>query len=100
MTVLPCWELTLSQLVGPAPERHLTHESYRRIGAVSGSLTTWCDSALNELRRSAANRTTHPDLTGETRDRRRRVPAVRAQVPLDELRELAAPPDCGPRRRR
>ncbi|MGW2627843.1 nSTAND1 domain-containing NTPase [Streptomyces chattanoogensis] len=96
-TVLPLLELTLSQLWLRRQDGYLTHEAYRRIGAVSGSLTTWCDTALNELsadQRPIAQRIltslVHPD------DPSRNVPATRAQVPLDELRELAADPGDAP----
>ncbi|CAM5260760.1 nSTAND1 domain-containing NTPase [Streptomyces avidinii] len=96
-TVLPLLELTLSQLWRQRKDGYLTHEAYRRIGAVSGSLTTWCDSALDELspeQRPVARRIltslVHPA------DPSRRIPAVRAQVPLSELRELAVEPDETP----
>ncbi|MFC6986901.1 hypothetical protein ACFQMD_31240 [Streptomyces cirratus] len=92
-TVLPLLELTLHQLWLRRSDGFLTHEAYRQIGAVSGSLTTWCDSALDELspgqRRSARRILTslvHPADTA------RRIPAVRAQVPVRELRELAVEP--------
>ncbi|MGW0754011.1 nSTAND1 domain-containing NTPase [Streptomyces sp. NPDC002587] len=96
-TVLPLLELTLSQLWRQRKDGYLTHEAYRRIGAVSGSLTTWCDSALDELspdQRPIARRI----LTSLVRpaDPSRRIPAVRAQVPLSELRELAVEPDETP----
>ncbi|MET9039058.1 nSTAND1 domain-containing NTPase [Streptomyces mirabilis] len=97
VTVLPLLELTLSQLWLRQHDGYLTHEAYRRIGAVSGSLTTWCDSALNDLsseqRRIARRLLTslvHPG------DSSRNVPAVRAQVPLHELRDLAADPGGAP----
>ncbi|MGW1562645.1 nSTAND1 domain-containing NTPase [Streptomyces sp. NPDC002144] len=48
VTVLPLLELTLTQLWLRRHDGYLT-QAYRRIGAVSGSLTTWCDSALNDL---------------------------------------------------
>lgn len=94
VTVLPLLELTLDQLWRRRKDGFLTHEAYRRIGAVTGSLTTWCDSALEELspgRQDIARRI----LTSLVRpaDRSRRTPAVRAQVPLDELRDLAIGPD-------
>ncbi|MEU5068913.1 trypsin-like peptidase domain-containing protein [Streptomyces virginiae] len=97
VTVLPLLELTLSQLWVRRQNGHLTHEAYRRLGAVSGSLTTWCDSALNELP-PEQQLTARRILTSLVRpaDRKRRVPAVRAQVPLDELRDLAAGPDRAP----
>ncbi|WP_328966904.1 nSTAND1 domain-containing NTPase [Streptomyces sp. NBC_00239] len=94
VTVLPLLELTLSQLWLRREDGYLTHEAYRQIGAVSGSLTTWCDSALDELsagQRPVARRIltslVHPA------DPSRRIPPIRAQVPLGELRELAADPD-------
>ncbi|MFE9559379.1 trypsin-like peptidase domain-containing protein [Streptomyces sp. NPDC006703] len=90
-TVLPMLELALSQLWLRRKDGYLTHEAYRRIGAVSGSLTTWCDTALNQLppqQRPVAQgiltALVHPA------DPARHIPAVRAQVPLDELRELVA----------
>ncbi|MER5757768.1 trypsin-like peptidase domain-containing protein [Streptomyces sp. NPDC002082] len=94
VTVLPLLELTLGQLWLRRQDGYLTHEAYRRLGAVSGSLTTWCDSALSELppnQQPVARRI----LTALVRpaDRSRRIPAVRAQVPLGELRDLAAGPE-------
>ncbi|SOD86419.1 trypsin-like peptidase domain-containing protein [Streptomyces sp. Ag109_G2-15] len=97
VTVLPLLELTLKQLWSRREDGYLTHEAYRRIGAVTGSLTTWCGSALDELStgqqqiaRRILTSLVHPADPG------RRIPAVRAQVPLDELRDLAAGPDGSP----
>ncbi|WP_189192691.1 nSTAND1 domain-containing NTPase [Streptomyces albiflavescens] len=97
VTVLPLLELTLSQLWLRRQDGYLTHGAYQRIGAVSGSLTTWCDNVLRSLspeQRPIARRIltslVHPA------DPSRNVPAVRAQVPLDELRDLAADPGGGP----
>ena len=94
VTVLPLLELTLSQMWSRRQDGYLTHEAYRRIGAVSGSLTTWCDNALNRLppeqhptARRILTSLVHPE------DPSRNVPAVRAQLPLGELRDLAADPD-------
>jgi Tol biopolymer transport system component len=94
VTVLPLLELTLSQLWARRRDGYLTHEAYRRIGAVSGSLTNWCDTALNELApeqrpvaRMILTSLVHPA------DPVRNVPAVRAQVRLDELYDLATDPD-------
>ncbi|MFG2291280.1 trypsin-like peptidase domain-containing protein [Streptomyces sp. NPDC048595] len=97
VTVLPLLELTLSQLWHRRQDGYLTHDAYRRIGGVTGSLTTWCDNALGQL---------DPDhcpiaqriLTSLVRpaDPRHHIPAVRAQVPLQELRELAADLSRGP----
>ncbi|MCT9139062.1 nSTAND1 domain-containing NTPase [Streptomyces violarus] len=93
VTVLPLLEMTLSQLWQRRQDGYLTHEAYRRIGAVGGSLTTWCDSALAELsaeQQLIARRTltslVHPA------DPSHNITAVRTQVPLDELRDLAADP--------
>ncbi|MFI9247984.1 trypsin-like peptidase domain-containing protein [Streptomyces sp. NPDC053086] len=97
VTVLPLLELTLSQLWLRRQDGYLTHAAYRRLGAVSGSLTTWCDTALKNLsteQRNIARRIltslVHPADPG------RSVPAVRAQVPLNELRDLAAVPGDTP----
>jgi WD40 repeat protein len=97
VTVLPLLELTLSQLWLRRQDGYLTHEAYRRIGAVSGSLTTWCDSALNELS-PAQQPIARRILTSLVRpaDPSHRIPAVRAQVPLNELRDLAAAPNDAP----
>ncbi|MFD5417471.1 trypsin-like peptidase domain-containing protein [Streptomyces sp. NPDC127069] len=94
-TVLPLLELTLSQLWQRRQDGYLTHEAYRRIGAVSGSLTLWCDAAVQRLpagQRPIAQRV----LTSLVRpaDPSRQAPAVRAQVPLDDLRDLAGDPDA------
>ncbi|WP_030044043.1 S1 family peptidase, partial [Streptomyces resistomycificus] len=93
VTVLPLLEMTLSQLWQRRQDGYLTHEAYGRIGAVGGSLTTWCDSALAELsaeQQLIARRTltslVHPA------DPSHNITAVRTQVPLDELRDLAADP--------
>ncbi|MFF8973560.1 trypsin-like peptidase domain-containing protein [Streptomyces sp. NPDC014995] len=97
VTVLPLLELTLSQLWERRRDGYLTHDAYRRIGGVTGSLTTWCDTALDQLppeHRPIAQRI----LTSLVRsaDPRRNIPATRAQVPLHELRELAADVGGGP----
>ncbi|MFC9928778.1 trypsin-like peptidase domain-containing protein [Streptomyces sp. NPDC127190] len=97
VTVLPLLEMALSQLWLRRENGFLTHEAYQRIGAVSGSLTTWCDEALAELspeQQSIARRA----LTSLVRptDPSHHVSAVRTQVPLDELRALAADPGRAP----
>ncbi|MFJ8081303.1 trypsin-like peptidase domain-containing protein [Streptomyces sp. NPDC096205] len=93
VTVLPLLEMTLQQLWELRQEGYLTHEAYRRIGGVSGSVTTWCDSALAELSpeqqeiaQRALTSLVHPA------DPRHNITPVRRQVPLDELRDLAADP--------
>ncbi len=97
VTVLPLLELTLSQLWKRRHDGYLTHNAYRRIGGVTGSLTTWCDTALNQL---PPNRrpTAHRILTSLVRpaDPDHHVPATRKQVSLQELRDLAADPHAGP----
>ncbi|MEU2427495.1 hypothetical protein ABZ619_42050 [Streptomyces sp. NPDC007851] len=91
VTVLPLLELALSQLWQRRDEGYLTHDAYRRIGGVTGSLTTWCDTALGQLpaeQLPVAQRI----LTSLVRpaDPDHHIPAIREQVPLRELRELAA----------
>ncbi|TDU73488.1 trypsin-like peptidase domain-containing protein [Streptomyces sp. KS 21] len=95
VTVLPLLELTLSQLWQRRHDGYLTHQAYRRIGGVTGSLTTWCDTALNQLsanQRPIAQRI----LTSLVRpaDPGRAIPTTRALIPLAELRDLAAGPDA------
>ncbi|MCB5167423.1 trypsin-like peptidase domain-containing protein [Streptomyces bambusae] len=97
VTVLPLLELALKQLWERREDGFLTHDAYRRIGAVTGSLTNWCDTALNRLtpaQRPVAQRI----LTSLVRpdDPELRIPAIRAQLPLGELRELAAGPGSAP----
>ncbi|MGG7574927.1 trypsin-like peptidase domain-containing protein [Streptomyces sirii] len=97
VTVLPLLELTLSQLWQRRNNGFLTHDAYRHIGGVTGSLTTWCDTALNQLapdHRPIAQRI----LTSLVRpaDPDHHIPAIRDQVPLQELRDLAADPDDAP----
>lgn len=93
VTVLPLLEMTLQQLWERRQDGYLTHEAYSRIGEVSGSVTTWCDNALDELSpeqqviaRRALTSLVHPV------DPRHSATAVRTQVPLEELRVLAADP--------
>ncbi|WP_277347437.1 trypsin-like peptidase domain-containing protein [Streptomyces sp. JB150] len=93
VTVLPLLEMTLSQLWHRRQDGYLTHEAYRRIGEVSGSVTTWCDNALDELSpeqqviaRRALTSLVHPA------DPSHNITPVRTQVPLQELRDLAADP--------
>ncbi|MCX5363406.1 trypsin-like peptidase domain-containing protein [Streptomyces sp. NBC_00124] len=93
VTVLPLLEMTLQQLWNRRHDGYLSHEEYLRVGGVSGSVTTWCDSALDELtpeQQDIARRTltslVHPG------DPSHNITAVRTQVPLNELRDLAADP--------
>jgi WD40 repeat protein len=90
VTVLPLLELTLQQLWQRRAEGHLTHEAYQRIGGITGALTTWCDTAINQLstgQRAIAQRI----LTALVRpaDTVHHIPAVRQQVTVTALRQLA-----------
>jgi WD40 repeat protein len=90
-TVLPLIELTLRQLWQRRESRRLTHDAYQRIGGIAGAVTTWCDTAIAELRdeqRPVAQRI----LTAlvQPADELNHVPAVRRQVPLTTLRQVAA----------
>ncbi|MEU2391375.1 hypothetical protein [Streptomyces sp. NPDC007369] len=93
VTVLPLLELTLSELWRRRNDGFLTHDAYRRIGGVTGSLTTWCDTTLNRLPQDSLP-VAQRMLTSLVRpaDLRHNVPAIRAQVPLPDLRDLAAGP--------
>ncbi|MGV9963650.1 nSTAND1 domain-containing NTPase, partial [Streptomyces olivaceus] len=93
VTVLPLLEVALTRLWERRLDHdgRLTHDAYRRIGAVTGALTEWCDAALRELtteQRNIARRI----LTALVRpaDASLNVPAARQQLPLGDLRELAA----------
>jgi WD40 repeat protein len=90
ITVLPLIELALQQLWQRKESGRLTHEAYQRIGGIAGALTTWCDTAIAELppeQRAVAQRI----LTALVRpaDDLNHVPAVRQQVHLATLRQLA-----------
>ncbi|WP_265565541.1 trypsin-like peptidase domain-containing protein [Streptomyces hygroscopicus] len=90
ITVLPLLELTLSQLWRRRVDGYLTHDGYQAIGRVTGSLTAWCDDAVRTLPaelRPTAQRilTTLVRPADEAHD----IPAVRQQVPVATLRELA-----------
>jgi WD40 repeat protein/energy-coupling factor transporter ATP-binding protein EcfA2 len=94
ITVLPLLELSLLQLWERRADGRLTHDGYQRIGRLSGSLTSRCDqsvAALDLTHQPIARRL----LTALVRpaDLERNIPAVRRQVPLDELRDLAADHD-------
>ncbi|MEV5102091.1 trypsin-like peptidase domain-containing protein [Streptomyces massasporeus] len=89
ITLLPLIQLTLSQLWERRHNGRLTHRAYDRIGGVTGSLTTWCDTALDRL--PAEDRpTARRLLTALVRpaDATNAVPATRRQVLLTDLREL------------
>ena len=90
ITVLPLLELALQQLWQRRHRGRLTHEAYQRIGGIAGALTTWCDTAIEQLpaeQQPIAQRI----LTALVRpaDVLHHIPAVRQQVPLAALRELA-----------
>lgn len=92
-TVLPLLEVALSQLWDRRDGSVLTHDAYRRIGGISGSLTAWCGEAIDALPADAVHRATARRVLAalvRPADPARGVPAVRQQVPLTELRELAA----------
>lgn len=97
LTGLPLLELTLKELWKRRRDGYLTHDAYRRVGGVTGSMTTWCDTALNQIppdHQPIAQRI----LTSLVRpeDLRHNIPAIRAQVPLRDLRDLASGPYRAP----
>ncbi|MGW7604141.1 nSTAND1 domain-containing NTPase, partial [Streptomyces antimycoticus] len=93
VTLLAPLELALRQLWERREDGCLTHEAYRRIGGITGSLATWCNRAVSQLPASQ-----HPIaqriLTALVRpaDDDQAVPATRQQVPLTRLRALATDP--------
>ncbi|MFF1344283.1 trypsin-like peptidase domain-containing protein [Streptomyces sp. NPDC058290] len=89
VTLLPPLELALSQLWERRQDGYLTHQAYHDIGEVTGSLATWCNTALDHLpatQRPTAQRI----LTALVRpaDDTHLIPAVRQQLPLATLRDL------------
>ncbi|MDT9686483.1 hypothetical protein RND61_31120 [Streptomyces sp. TRM76323] len=93
VTVLPLLQLALNQLWDRRHDGHLTHQAYDRIGGVAGSLTTWCNGALDRIP-AAYHATARRLLTALVRpaDETYAVPATRRHVPLTDLRSLAADP--------
>ncbi|RLV04435.1 hypothetical protein CTZ27_10780 [Streptomyces griseocarneus] len=94
ITLLPPLELALSQLWERRSDGRLTHHAYQQIGEVTGSLTTWCNTAIAQLP-SEHRLTARRLLTALVRpaDESRAVPATRQQVPLAALRTLATGSD-------
>ncbi|MER7080886.1 WD40 repeat domain-containing protein, partial [Saccharopolyspora kobensis] len=93
VTLLPPLELALRQLWQRREDGRLTHDAYQRIGAVTGALTTWCNTALAQLparHRTVARRM----LTALVRpaDDAHAIPATRRQLSISTLRALAAGP--------
>ncbi|MEV8633376.1 trypsin-like peptidase domain-containing protein [Streptosporangium sp. NPDC051023] len=91
-TVLPLLEVTMSQLWARQRDGVLTHHAYQSIGELSGSITAWCDAARADLPQTdACRRATRQILTALVRpaDPVRSIPALRQQVPLSVLRDLA-----------
>ena len=90
ITVLPLLELALQQLWLRRQEGSLTHEAYQRIGGIGGALTTWCDTAIEQLP-AEQQAIARQILTALVRpaDTVHQVPAVRQQVSLAALRQLA-----------
>ncbi|MFD8993353.1 nSTAND1 domain-containing NTPase [Streptomyces abikoensis] len=89
-TLLPPLELALSQLWERRSDGRLTHQAYQRLGAITGILAAWCNTALHQLppgHRPIARRV----LTALVRpaDEGHATPATRQQVPLTRLRALA-----------
>ncbi|MFI8199686.1 trypsin-like peptidase domain-containing protein [Streptomyces sp. NPDC085942] len=89
-TMLPALELALSELWRRRADGHLTHDAYQRLGSVSGSLAIWCNTALHRLA-PAQQLIARRLLTALVRpaDEARRIPAVRQQLPLSTLRDIA-----------
>ncbi|MFI1702500.1 trypsin-like peptidase domain-containing protein [Streptomyces bobili] len=93
-TVLPLVEVAMSELWERATDGVLSHAAYEAIGGITGSITSWYDGAMRSLRDTdEGRRTARRVLTALVRppDSARHIPALRRQVPLSVLRELAAP---------
>ncbi|MFC5171999.1 trypsin-like peptidase domain-containing protein [Streptomyces mutomycini] len=96
-TMLPALELALSELWRRRTDGRLTHDAYQRLGSISGSLATWCNTALHQMA-PAQQPIAQRLLTALVRpaDEARRIPAVRQQLPLSTLRDIAADAGGGP----
>jgi len=94
VTVLPVLELALYQLWQRRAGTRLTHEGYRQVGGVRGAIASWCTAAIEQFS-PAEQRCAERVLTALVRpaDTERNVPAMRQQVRVDVLRELAEPTD-------
>ena len=93
-TVLPLVEVAMSELWERATDSVLTHAAYEAIGGITGSITSWYDGAMRSLRDTdEGRRTARRLLTALVRppDLARHIPALRRQVPLSVLRDLASP---------
>ncbi|WP_326633718.1 trypsin-like peptidase domain-containing protein [Nonomuraea fuscirosea] len=92
ITALAPLELALTQLWERRQDGRLTHRDYEAIGRVTGSLATWCTTALSHLsdQQFAVARTI---LTALVRppEPERSIPATRQRHPIGRLRELAGP---------
>lgn len=90
VTVLPLLQLALLQLWEKRDGSRLTFDAYRRMGRVTGSLTSRCDQVVEELP-AAQQPIARRMLTALVRpgDPARNVPAVRRQRPVSDLRELS-----------
>ncbi|MEV7221943.1 trypsin-like peptidase domain-containing protein [Streptomyces sp. NPDC093681] len=94
VTLLPPLQLTLRQLwLRRDSNGGLTHEAYKQMGKVTGSLSRLCNHALGQVpvdQRPTARRI----LTALVRpaDEADGIPATRRRVPLTRLRALAADP--------
>ncbi|WP_380279866.1 trypsin-like peptidase domain-containing protein [Kitasatospora purpeofusca] len=96
VTVLPLLEVALTRLWERRLkyDGRLTRDAYRRIGAVTGALTEWCETALSELDQDQ-RKIARKILTALVRpaDLSLNIPAARQQRPLSDLRELSAAAD-------
>ena len=90
VTVLPLLQLALLQLWERRVGGRMTHDGYQRIGRVAGSLTSRCDEIIAALP-AAHVPIARRMLTALVRpaDPDRHIPAVRRQVPVNDLRELS-----------
>jgi len=90
VTVLPPLELALTQLWQYRAEARMTHATYQRIGKISGSVAAWGAAAMGQVP-AQGEPIARRILTALVRpaDDPRNIPAVRQQLPLQTLRELA-----------
>ncbi|MER7762897.1 serine protease, partial [Streptomyces sp. NPDC097619] len=96
VTCLPALQLTLRQLWEGRSHGTLTHETYDRLGTVTGALSAWCTTEFRLLPHPDTARTILTALV-EPADPDHAIPAARRRVPVPTLRALTGGPEAGSR---
>ena len=91
-TILPLLEFALTQLCDRQNEGYLTHEAYKSIGGVTGSLIQWADQAYQILANEGLGDTTRRILMNLVNpgDKQQNLPDSRRRRSLHDV----SPKDC------